>query len=75
MMNGERPTVKRKIRVRLNGIITVCDEFGGLPELGSTGCNTKFVSVQKRATDEHGWTQILRAGFGISYAFLRVTVR
>jgi hypothetical protein len=32
-------------------------------------------SVQKRTTDEHKWTQILKAGFGISFAFLRVTIR
>ena len=33
------------------------------------------VSVQKRTTDEHRWTQILKAGFGISFAFLQVAVR
>ena len=44
------------------------------------------VSVQKRTTDEHRWTpvlrsdtaeggQILNAGLGISFAFLRVTGR
>jgi hypothetical protein len=32
-------------------------------------------SVLKRTTDEHRWTQILKAGFGISFTFLRITVR
>jgi hypothetical protein len=33
------------------------------------------VAVQMRTTDEHRWTQILKAGFGISFAWLPVIVR